>query len=347
MTRAFGRAGFREIAWAAFFGAASSSCSYAAAAAGRSAFKKGAAFVPMLAFMFASTNLVVELGAVLWLLMGWRFVLAEAVGAFVLIGIMWILVRLTYPKALIDAARARGEAEEEEGGCHHHAAAHDHEHHHDHEHGCEHSPEQGAASKWRRIAEAFAMDWAMLWKEIVIGFLIAGFLAVLVPDEWWASLFMTRGPWLLRLAENCIVGPLIAALSFVCSIGNIPMASLFWSSGIAFGGVISFIYADLIVIPLILIYRKYYGGKLAAYITAVFFVSMVLAGAVVDLLFTAFGLVPTGARPPNPIAHAGFSWNYTTWLNLIAIAFAAALFIMRARRSSHSGGEEQGTHRCH
>jgi hypothetical protein len=235
---------------------------------------------------------------------------------------------------LVEQARARNEAAGEEESCHHHESSHDHAHHH---------ADTGSTGKWQRIAAAFAMDWSMLWKEILIGFLIAGFLAVLVPDDWWASLFMTHGPWLLRLAENCIVGPLIAILSFVCSVGNIPMASLFWSSGIAFGGVISFIYADLIIIPLIFAYRKYYGGKLAAYITGIFFISMALAGGLVDVLFKTLGLVPSGKRPPNPMAHAGFSWNYTTWLDLIAILFAAILFYMRAKRSPSNQEKES----CH
>jgi uncharacterized membrane protein YraQ (UPF0718 family) len=336
MSRAFGRTGLREVVLATFFGAASSSCSYAAAAAGRAAFKKGAAFVPMLAFMFASTNLVVELGAVLWLLMGWHFVLAECVGAFVLIGIVWLLVALTVPKQLVEQARVH-EGEGSGGCC---PPEEEHEHHHDHaaheEHGCHpHGADESSHAldnKWQRIAAAFVMDWSMLWKEILAGFLIGGFLSVLVPDRWWASLFMTQGPWALRLVENCLVGPLIAMASFVCSIGNIPLASMFWAEGISFGGVISFIYADLIIIPLILVYRKYYGGKMALYITSVFFVAMVLAGIVVDLLFTALGLVPTGMRPANPIAHAEFAWNYTTWLNIAAMLYGVAMLMLYRRR---------------
>ena len=335
MSRAFGRTGLKEVLLATFFGAASSSCSYAAAAAGRSAFRKGAAFVPMLAFMFASTNLVVELGAVLWLLMGWHFVLAECVGAFVLIGIVWLLVSVIVPKQLIEQVRgyegesAGGCCHQEEAGCHHDHSAHE-------DHGCHHhgDDESSHASdrKWLRIAAAFVMDGSMLWKEIVIGFLIGGFLSVLVPDRWWASLFMTQGPWLLRLIENCLIGPIIAMASFVCSIGNIPLASMFWSEGISFGGVISFIYADLIIIPLILVYRKYYGGKMALYITAIFFVAMVLSGIVVDVLFSVLGLVPTGARPANPMMHAGFAWNYTTWLNIAAIVFSAGMLVIYRRR---------------
>ncbi len=309
MTREFGRTNFHSVALATLFGGASSSCSYAAVAAARSAFKKGAALVPTLAFMFASTNLVLELGVVLWLLMGWRFVLAEFVGAFVLIGVMWLLVRLTLPRGLEDEARAHEEAEE---GHHHH--------------------ESGGGSRLTRVADAFAMDWSMLWKEMLIGFVIAGFLAVLVPNHVWQAVFLTNsGAGPLRLVENVIVGPIIAVLSFVCSIGNIPLASILWSGGISFGGVISFIYADLIVIPLIIIYGKYYGRRAATYITLVLFASMVIAGLTVDGLFSALHLVPTGPRPASAISHARFAWDYTTWLDMIAIAVAAFLALVHFR----------------
>ena len=319
MSRAFGQAGLREVALATALGAASSSCSYAAVAAAKTAFKKGAALVPVLAFMFASTNLVFELGAVLWLLMGWLFVLAEAIGALVLILVMWLIVKLTLPNGLVDEARAHLEAAEEES-CH------------------EHPPSVAAASsgmagereyaesKWRHVADAFFMDVSMLWKELLAGFLIAGFAMVLIPSNWWQSLFITQGPAPLRLVENAIVGPLIAVGSFVCSIGNIPLASLLWSSGISFGGVISFIYADLIVIPLLIIYRKYYGTKAAIYITLVLFTSMVIAGIIVDLGFDALGLIPHGPRPPSPVAMASFSLNYTTWLDFMAIAISGWFF---------------------
>jgi uncharacterized membrane protein YraQ (UPF0718 family) len=310
ITKQFGRAGLREVALATFFGAVSSSCSYAAAATAKTFFKKGAALVPTLAFMFASTNLVLELGFILWLLLGWTFVLAEVVGAFILIAVMWLLVKLTLPKSFEETARAH--IGDEENSC---CSSHEQE---------TESIEEFFKEKirrrenWSRVADAFFMDAMMLWKEIVIGFLIAGFLMALVPENWWEKLFVTHGTSFARLVENAIVGPLIAVGSFVCSIGNIPLASLLWSSGISFGGVISFIYADLVIIPLILIYRKYYGAKAALYITAVLFVSMVSAGIIVDLLFAVLGLIPS-VRPPSAIAEATFQWNYTTWLDFAAI----------------------------
>ena len=315
MTRLLGRAGFREMLLATGFGAASSSCSYAAGAIGRSAFQQGAALVPALAFMFASTNLVIELGAVLWLLMGWQFVLAEIAGAFVLIGVMWLLMSIFFSRELEESAREHATSKDDD------CAHHDHAHHH--------PSNLGKATKWSALANAFWADWLMLWKELLAGFLIAGFLAALVPPEWWKSLFVESGSPLFRLIENAAVGPIIAILSFVCSVGNIPLASLLWANGISFGGVISFIYADLLVIPLIVIYRKYFGGRATLYIVVIFYVSMVAAGIIVDVLFAALGLIPQGARAASPIEHATFAWNYTAWLNIIAVAAATVLLALR------------------
>jgi uncharacterized membrane protein YraQ (UPF0718 family) len=320
ITQLMGKSGLREVAIATGLGAASSSCSYAAAAAAKTAFKKGAAPIPALAFMFASTNLVFELGAVLWVLMGWRFVLAELVGAFVLIAVMWALVALTKPKGLENEARAHEEAEESsEEHCAHMGDAGD-------------VPMGTQTGRVQQVADAFAMDWSMLWKEIAIGFLIAGFLSTLVPSHIWRALFLTHsGSPMLRLVENAVVGPIIALLSFVCSVGNIPLASVLWSGGISFGGVISFIYADLIIVPLIVIYAKYYGWKPALYITGVMFVSMVTAGIVVDLLFTGLNLVPMGPRLPSAASMAHFAWNYDTYLDIVALAIAGFLAFVHLR----------------
>ena len=323
MARLFGQTSLPSMTLATGFGAASSSCSYAAAAAGRSAFTQGAALLPALAFMFASTNLVVELCAVLWLLMGWRFVLAEFVGAFVLIGLMWGLARLFFPTDLETQARQNAEAASGGGG--------DHCGHEEHAH---HGDSGMGDSRWTAMASAFVMDWQMLWKEIAVGFLIAGFLSVLVPPDGWKALFLNGGPAWLQLVENALVGPLIAVASFVCSVGNIPLASLLWSGGISFGGVISFIYADLLIIPLVLIYRKYFGTRAAGYISVVFFLSMAGAGILVDLLFGVLGWIPTGPRPPSAMAGMHFAWNYTTWLDLAALV-AGGVLVWRHLRADH------------
>jgi len=331
MTQAFGKSGPREVALATALGAASSSCSYAAVATAKTAFKKGAALVPALAFMFASTNMVFELGLVLWLLMGWRFVLAEFIGAFVLIGVMWLIVRLTLPKGLEQEAR---EHPEEGVGGHDHSSM---------EEVGTWREKMWNPETWVGVARSFVMDWGMLWKEITAGFLIAGFLSVLVPNHWWQALFMVGSGGPLHLLENAVVGPLIAVASFVCSVGNIPLASILWAGGISFGGVISFIYADLIIVPLILAYKKYYGWRAAIYITLVLFASMVAAGLLVDVLFNALHLIPIGPRPASAISHAHFAWNYTTWLNIVFGLLAVWLVWLTKR--SKAGGHAHG-HSC-
>jgi hypothetical protein len=329
ITKQFGRSGLREVALATFLGAVSSSCSYAATATAKTFLKKGAALVPTLAFMFASTNLVLELGFILWILLGWTFLFAEVIGAFVLIAVMWLLVKLTLPKGLEEIARMHdgGEVKSCCGGCHEPETESDNE---------PFKVKIKQAESWAAVADAFVMDALMLWKEMLIGFLIAGFLMVIVPDNWWKNLFIGQGAGSVRLVENSIVGSLIGVASFACSCGNIPLASVLWAGGISFGGVISFIYADLIIIPLILIYRKYYGVKAALYITSVLFVSMVSAGIIVDLLFAALGLIPN-VRPSSAIAQTSFRWNYTTWLDFAAIVLTVYFLSIRLKNRPKEG----------
>jgi uncharacterized protein len=328
MQELLGRDGVREIALATGFGAVSSSCSYAAAAMSKTLFKKGAAFVPSLAFLFSSTNLVLELGIILWLLMGWQFTAAEWIGGLVLIAVMTVLVKLTYPKQLVEEARRH--VDEATG----------------HDHGSMEAQAGSLAERLRRpetriaIAQNFAMDVSMLWKDVVGGFLIAGALAAFVPDAAWKTLFLhDAAPW-LQVTGNVIAGPLIAIVSFVCSIGNVPLAAILWSSGLSFGGVLAFIYADLIVLPLLDIYRKYYGARMMLYIFGVFFATIVLSALVVDGAFSALHLVPK----PNPnVRHdlALFSFNHTFWLNLVFGALAVYLWWLNRRNPmdhAHAGG---------
>ena len=258
MHEALGRDGLREMALATLFGAASSSCSYASAAVSRTLFKRDAALVPSLAFLFSSTNLVIELGIILYLLLGWQFTAAEWLGGVLLVAIMGGLVHLTCPTRLVDAARRH----QEPGSGHEHASM----------------PVEGETvwAKLRnpglpaRVAQRFVMDVSMLWKDLVLGFLIAGFLGAFVPDRWWAALFVKgASPW-MQGPLDALLGPLVAVVSFVCSIGNVPLAAILWSSGISFGGVLAFLYADLIVLSLLDVYRRYYGWKMAAYMAAVF-----------------------------------------------------------------------------
>ncbi len=339
MSQALGKASVKEIALAAGFGAASSSCSYAAIAAAKSMFKRGAHLIPALAFMFASTNLVIELGLVLWQLMGWQFALAEWLGGVVLIALMSLLVKLTYPKRVVEEGRA-----------------HDDRGVNAMEHGDMLAPGRTLWQKlrsgqgWVFVAQYVRMDWSMIWKDMIGGFLIAGFIAVLVPNAVWHTLFLENAPAPLRLLGNAVVGPVIAVLSFVCSIGNVPLAAVLFTGGISFGGAIAFLYADLIVLPILNIYRKYYGWKLTAYITAVLFVTMALTGILIDLLFSGLDrLFPAAQFIPAPNPHllqhvTTFSWDYTAVLNMLALIVVAILMYINIKHpmpmhQDHSGHE--------
>jgi hypothetical protein len=353
--------GFGPIARATGLGAASSSCSYAAIAIARSLFAKGASAITALAFQFASTNLVWELGLVLWVLMGWQFTLAEFVGGIVMIALMAVMLRRFVSPALEERARVHAEeaAGESTGGCahdhgahdHHDDAAHDHASHAGHDHGGSHDhhdhgapgPERPlresirSADAWREVAGNFVMDWSMLWKEIAIGFLLAGFIGLL-GDDFFNVLFITDAPPFLRTLENVIVGPLIAVLSFVCSVGNVPLAAVLWSGGIGFGGVAAFLFADLIVIPIVLAYRKYYGNAFALRITALMFVTIVLAALIVDGVFGVVGLVPTGPRPTRTDVFGSVGLNYKLVLNVIATAiFLALVWLSRSGSGAGAG----------
>ena len=325
MQRVLGRAGFKQIALATLFGAASSSCSYASASVSRTLFKKGAALTNVLAFLFSSTNLVIELGIVIYLLMGWQFTAAEWLGGIVLVAIMSALISLTYPKRLVEQARHHTE---QTGGGHDHGAM---------------APAgttvlQRLTGREGRIqvAQNFMMDWGMLWKDLAAGFLIAGALSVFVPNGFWQTLFVGDAPAAIKVPADALIGPLVAVITFVCSIGNVPMAAILWGSGVGFGGVLAFLYADLLVLPLLDVYRRYYGWKMAAYIAAVFYATMVLAAILMDLVFNAAGWVPTRNRNIRG-EMMDFSLDYTFWLNLGFGALALFLF-WTARRNPMTHG---------
>jgi uncharacterized membrane protein YraQ (UPF0718 family) len=301
--------GPKPVAWATGLGAASSSCSYAAIAIARSLLQKGASATTALAFQFASTNLVWELGLVLWVLIGWQFTLAEYVGGIILIVLMALLLRLFVSPRLEEEARRHAQ-EAQEGHVHGH----------------------GGGGAWTAIAENFRADWTMLWKEITVGFLLAGFIGLL-GDDFFNFLFVTDAPPLVRTIENVLVGPLIAILSFVCSIGNVPLAAVLWSGGISFAGVIAFIFADLIVLTIVAAYRKYYGTAFALRITALMFVTIVIAALIVDGLFGLAGLIPTGPRPSRGDVFGSVELNYKLALNLLALAGFAALMWLSRRRA--------------
>ncbi len=315
MARLLGRNSGRSLTLATGFGVASSSCSYAAVALARSIFRKGASFTNAMVFEIASTNLVLELGIILIVLLGWQFTAAEFAGGILMVLLIALIFRLTLTRSLVEQAKAQAERDIA-GRMEGHA-------------GMDMSVSGG--SVWSRLSSArgftaishfFVMDWVSLWQDIVIGLLIAGALAAWVPDRFWQSFFLTSHPTLAKI-EGPLVGPLVAIFSFVCSVGNVPLAAVLWKGGISFGGVVSFIFADLIVLPVLDIYRKYYGWKVMGYILITFYITMAVAGYVVEVLFGALGIIPTD-RSVAKIGE-GITFNYTSVLNIIFLVLAAVL----------------------
>ena len=311
--------GPRPVALATGLGAASSSCSYAAVAIGKSLFQKGASATTALAFQFASTNLVWELGLVLWVLIGWQFTLAEYVGGIVMIVLMAVLLRVFVSPRL--ETQAREHVQRADSGDRQQMA------------GERLSWRERLTSTdgWSDVAHNFRGDWRMLYKEIGLGFLLAGFIAQL-PNGFFNGLFLKHTGGVLGAVENVIVGPLIAVLSFVCSVGNVPLAAVLWSGGISFAGVLAFIFADLIVLPIVAVYRKYYGTRYALRIVALMFVTMALAALIVDGLFSAVGLTPTGTRPSRDDIFGTIAVDYKLFLNALGLVIFAGLFLLAARR---------------
>src|SRR5579884_1992852 len=322
--RALAGRGVAPVARATALGAASSSCSYAAVAIGKSLFQKGASAAATLAFQFASTNLVWELGLVLWVLIGWQFTLAEYLGGILMIVLMALTLRAFVPTSVERDARnhARGAT----------AAGHEHDH------GAASEPlswrrRLTSAEAWADVAANFRGDWRMLYKEIAIGFLLAGFVAQL-GNGAFNSLFLGGSGHLGQTLWGAFIGPVIAVLSFVCSVGNVPLAAVLWSGGISFAGVLAFIFADLIVLPILVIYRKYYGARFALRITALMFVTMVAAALIVQGLFSVLGAIPTGPRPTRTDVFGSLAVNYKLALNLVALVAFACLFWLTVRRGA-------------
>ena len=312
----------RTLALAAGFGAASSSCSYAAVALARSLFRKGASFTAAMAFEVASTNLVVELGVILALLIGWQFTLAEFVGGPIMIILLALAFRLFLRQRLLDAAAAQA-AKGLAGSMEGHAAMD--------------MTIAAEGSLWQRlrsrqaltsVSHIFVMEWAAVIRDIVIGLLIAGAVAAWVPDSFWGHLFLSGHPLASKL-WGPLIGPVVSLLSFVCSIGNVPLAGVLWNGGISFGGVVAFIFADLIIVPILVIYRKYYGTKMMLFILATFYATMAAAGYLIELIFGSLGLIPAGRHAK--VIEASVQWNYTTVLNIIFLILAAALCYRFAR----------------
>jgi uncharacterized membrane protein YraQ (UPF0718 family)/YHS domain-containing protein len=315
VVRVLGRDDLRGVTFATLLGAASSSCSYAAVAVGRGLFRKGATFANAILFEFASTNLVFELGLVLLVLLGWQFVAAEFAGGLVMIAILAVIFKYTLRSQMVDQARAQAEK-----GLHGRMEGHGE---------MDMSITDGpfltrlfSGRGLTAISHYFYMDLASLWQDLLLGFLISGALAAWVPNSFWQALFVTNNPTVAAI-WGPFIGPIISMLSFVCSVGNVPLAVVLWNGGISFGGVIAFIFADLIIVPILNIYRKYYGGRMSLYLLGTTYVAMVLAGLIVGGLFQVLGLTP--AHHFLPVFETRPSWNYNTFLNIAFLALAALL----------------------
>jgi uncharacterized membrane protein YraQ (UPF0718 family) len=330
MTRLLPNDSPKSLAIACGLGAASSSCSYAAVALARSIFRKGADFTAAMAFELASTNLVAELTVIIIVLMGWQFAAAEFLGGPLMVLLMALLFRKFLSRRLVSEARAQAD-KGLKGKMEGHAEM-------------DMSVTEG--SFWQRLtsnegltatSHYFVMDWLAVWKDIAGGLLIAGALAAWVPKDFWKEFFLVSHP-IAATFWGPIVGPLVAVISFVCSVGNIPLAAVLWNGGISFGGVIAFIYADLLVLPIINIYRKYYGWKIAGVIVAVFYVAMVLAALLIEFLFQLLGLIPS--QRSAQIVETSISFNYTTVLNIIFLGIAGFLLV----RFFKTGGPKMLAH---
>ena len=327
ITRLLGDDKPKTLALATGLGAASSSCSYAAVALARSLFRKGASFTAAMVFEIASTNLVIELGIILALLISWQFTLAEFIGGPIMIVLLAVAFRIFVRGRLIQAAREqadKGLAGSMEG----HAAM-------------DMSIASGGSFRRRlfspdgytSVSHIFVMEWAAVIRDVILGLLIAGAVGAWVPDSFWRHLFLTGHPLAAKL-WGPVIGPVISLLSFVCSIGNVPLAAVLWNGGISFGGVVAFIFADLIIIPILVIYRKYYGTRMMLVLLGIFYATMVIAGYIVEFLFGALGLIPT--ERTAKVSATGIQWNYTTVLNIIFLLLAAALLV----RFIRSGGRQ-------
>ncbi|MCU1493227.1 MAG: hypothetical protein JWO62_991 [Acidimicrobiaceae bacterium] len=328
MQAKMGRHGPADVARASGYGMVSSSCSYAATAMAKSLFVKGADFVAASVFMFASTNLVLELGVVLIVLMGWQFAASELVGGAIMVVLLALLGGLWLRGRLVVEAKARLTND----------PGHDQDHGPPENTALQHEPwavKLRSKGGWADAATYAMADLTMLRRELVIGYTVAGFLAVAVPGHFWSTVFI-HGHGFWTTLENVAVGPFIAVISFVCSIGNVPLAAALWKDGISFGGVVSFIFADLITFPLLLIYRRYYGTRLTLRMVAIFWLVMSAAGLITEAIFRAAGLVPT--TRPAQVAPAHFSWDYTTYLNIVFLLLFGALYWAYRNRTRLGGG---------
>ncbi|MCC9620683.1 permease [Thalassospira sp. MA62] len=337
LTAHMGDGGIGSVSLAGLFGAISSSCSFAALSAARSLFQKGAHFIATVAFMFASTNLVIELGVLIFLFLGWQFLAAEIIGGILMIAISAVLIRLTYPKHLIKAAKQHADdktgSEEEDFDWKKRIQSKE---------GCQ------------QVGNRFVMEWQMVWREILIGFTIAGFIAVFVPSEFWKTVFLAGDGnatatdlSFVTVLENALISPFVAAATFIGSMGNIPLATVLSAGGVSFAGIMGFIYSDLMVPPLVKVNARYYGWKTALYIAGIMYASIVATALVLHYAFVALGALPESSRDIAEVS--AFGVNYTLFLNIAAFGLVAVLLWLRrqGQKADHHGSNNDNSHHGH
>lgn len=307
MKQTMGEAGPKSVALGSFFGFISSSCSFAALATTRALFAKGAGLIPSLAFLLASTNLVIELGIVIAVFLGWQFVVGEYVGGVLLILLMWVVVRITRPDKLIKQARERAREEQSEEAA-------------------EEIPDWKALIKskegWQRVARQYVMEWQMVWKDVAVGFTVAGIIAAFVPRSFFQTLFVGSGssnPAFWQVLLQSVIGPVAAFFTFIGSMGNVPLAAVLFTNGVSFAGVMAFLFSDLVVLPVVRIQAKYYGWKMALYVVGVFLLVLVTAALLLHYGFAALNLLPDSSSAQSVTDRTFFAVDYTLFLNLIFI----------------------------
>lgn len=329
MKKAMGKAEGKSLALGTFFGFISSSCSFAALATTRSLFTKGAGFIPSLAFLLASTNLVIELGIIIAVFLSWQFVVGEYVGGLILILLMWALVKVTKPKKLIEKAREHAKEETDEK---------------DEEDIPNWKELISSKEGWAKVSERYVMEWRMVWKDVVVGFTVAGIIAAFVPERFFRSLFIGSGsddPTFWELLAQAIVGPIAAFFTFIGSMGNIPLAAVLFGNGVAFAGIMAFIFSDLVVFPVLRIQAKYYGWKMACYILVVFLAILVATSLIMHYSFDLLGMLPDPSSAKNVTDRTIFKVDYTFFLNILFAVLSAGFLIWKAKLSGLSAKKHQ------
>ena len=316
MQKAMGEKEGKSMLLGTFFGFISSSCSFAALAGTKSIFKKGASFSSSIAYLLASTNLVIELGIIISIFLGWQFVVGEYVGGILLIIICWILIRIINPKKLIEKARKNLESEEDD-------AMDDSK---------DWKKQIKKEDSWARVAKKYKMEWQMVWKDVTVGFTIAGIVAAFVPDSFFQTLFINSGQGntdftFLEILEHIVVGPVAAFLTFIGSMGNIPLAALLFGKGVSFAGVMAFIFSDLVVFPVLRINAKYYGWKMSLFILFLLFTALIGTSLALHYSFDLLSILPDPSQVKIQDKEH-FKIDYTFFLNIAFLAISAYLIYL-------------------